>query len=116
LQLKGSSGNRDKKRQNSFELYRAVREQIAYVHIKDGYLDDTKPVFTFPGEGKGYVREILSDLLKTGYDGGFSIEPHMAVIFHNDSVKPEAEIRYWNYVEYGRRVEKMLDEIKKRIT
>ena len=107
-------GPKPYQKQNSLEFYRAVREHIAYVHIKDGYMDGDKPVFTFPGEGNGYVREILSDLLKTGYDGGFSIEPHMAVVFHDDSVKSEAEIRYRNYVEYGRRIERMLADIKSR--
>ena len=102
------------KKQNSLEFYQAVREHIVYVHIKDGYMADNKIVFTFPGEGTGYVKEILSDLLKTGYDGGFSIEPHMAVVFHDQSVKSETEIRYRNYVEYGRRLERMLAEIKSR--
>ncbi|MBU2494960.1 MAG: sugar phosphate isomerase/epimerase family protein [Candidatus Omnitrophota bacterium] len=100
------------KKQNSLEFYRAVREHIIYVHIKDGYIDGDKPVFTFPGEGNGYVREILTDLLKTGYDGGFSVEPHMTVVFHDQSVKSETKIRYRNYVEYGRRLERMLAEIK----
>ena len=107
-------GPKPYKKQDSLEFYRAVREHIVYVHIKDGYMDGDKSVFTFPGEGNGYVREILSDLLKTGYDGGFSIEPHMAVVFHDNSVKSKSEVRYQNYVEYGRRVEKMLAEIKSR--
>ena len=105
-------GAKPYQRQNSLEFYRAVREHIVYVHIKDGYMDGNKPVFTFPGEGNGYVKEILTNLLKTGYDGGFSIEPHMAVVFHDSSVKSEAEVRYRNYVEYGRRLEKMLAGIK----
>jgi sugar phosphate isomerase/epimerase len=107
-------GAKPYRKQDAWEFYRAVREQIVYVHIKDGYMDGDKVVFTFPGEGSGHVREILSDLLKTGYDGGFSIEPHMAVVFHDESVKSEAEIRYRNYVEYGRRLERMLAEIKSR--
>ncbi|MFH2068167.1 MAG: sugar phosphate isomerase/epimerase family protein [Candidatus Omnitrophota bacterium] len=105
-------GQKPYKKQNSLEFYRAVREQIIYVHIKDGYMDGDKPVFTFPGEGNGYVKEILADLLKNGYEGGFSIEPHMAVVFHDSSVKSEAEIRYRNYIDYGRRLEKLLAEVK----
>ena len=105
-------GPKPYRKQNSFEFYRAVREHIVYIHIKDGYMDGDKEVYTFPGEGAGYVKEILTDLLKTGYDGGFSIEPHMAVVFHDPSVKSEGEARYRNYVEYGRRVKQMLSEIK----
>ena len=71
------------KKQNSWEFYNAVKEHIVYVHIKDGYMDGEKEVYTFPGEGDGYVKEIVADLLQNGYDGGFSIEPHMAVVFHD---------------------------------
>ena len=42
-----------------------------------------------------------------GYDGGISIEPHMAVVFHDKSVQSDAEARYRNYIDYGRRLEKM---------
>ena len=51
---------------------------------------------------------IVADLLKNGYDGGFSMEPHMAVVAHDASVTSEADIRFANYVEYGRRFEKIL--------
>lgn len=63
---------------------------------------------TFPGEGDGHVREICADLRKTGYDGGFSIEPHLAVVFHDKSVQSPDEVRRRNFVEYGRRMEKIL--------
>ena len=95
------------KKQNSLEFYNAVKEHIVYVHIKDGYMDGEKEVFTFPGEGDGCVKEIVADLLKNGYDGGFSIEPHMAVVFHDKSIQSEDEIRYNNYVEYGRKFMKI---------
>jgi hypothetical protein len=36
----------------------------------------------------------------------------MAVVFHDDSVESEADIQYSNYVEYGKRFMKMVDEIK----
>lgn len=100
------------RKQDAWEFYRNVRPYIEYVHVKDDYMKDGKEVYTFPGEGQGYVRETLTDLLKTGYDGGFSIEPHMAVVFHDSAVTSSDEIRYRNYVEYGRRLEKMLAEIK----
>ena len=31
--------------------------------------------FTFPGEGDGHVKDIVADLIGSGYDGGISIEP-----------------------------------------
>lgn len=100
------------KKQSSWEFYEAVKPWIEYVHIKDGYMDGDNMVFTFAGEGKGEVKRIVTDLLKNGYDGGISMEPHIAVVFHDDSVKSEAHIQYANYVEYGKRFMKMVDEIK----
>lgn len=98
-------------KQSSWEFYRNVRELIAYVHIKDGRMKDGHMVFTFAGEGDGDVIRIFEDLAKNGYDGGFSIEPHMGSVFHDDSVKTSEQYRYENYVEYGRRSEAILKEI-----
>jgi sugar phosphate isomerase/epimerase len=100
-------------KQSPWEFYTRVREHIAYVHIKDGYWDETaqKSVFTYPGEGQGDVHCILKDLLAHGYAGGFSIEPHLAVVFHDPSVTSADAVRHANYVEYGRRLEGMLARI-----
>ena len=75
-----------------------------------------KTTYTYAGEGNGDVRWIVTDLIKRGYDGGFSMEPHMAVVFH-DKENPEdaallAKKKYDTYVEYGRRFEKLLEECK----
>lgn len=104
-------------KQSAWEFYSHVKEHIEYVHIKDGIWDNEnqKAVFTYPGEGDGDVRRIVEDLLASGYDGGFSIEPHMAAVFHEESGESEASVRYSNYVEYGRRMMKMLDEVKAEI-
>jgi len=105
--------------QSAWEFYKQVREFIEYVHIKDGtsIVDaegNVQTTFTFAGDGCGDVRPIIKDLLATGYDGGFSIEPHLATIFHekddqnDDEVKAQRKID--TYVEYGRRFEKLLHE------
>jgi hypothetical protein len=39
----------------------------------------------------------------------------MAAVFHEESGESEASVRYSNYVEYGRRMMKMLDEVKTEI-
>lgn len=96
--------------QDALEFYTQVREFVEYVHIKDGVIEDGKPRFTFPAEGNGHVQEICTDLHECGYDGGFSIEPHMAVVFHDESVQSEEQVKYDNYVEYGRRMEKVLQK------
>ncbi len=97
--------------QDSWEFYTNVKEHIIYVHIKDGKVFDDKVRYTFPAEGDGHVKRIVADLHKSGYDGGFSIEPHLAVVYHDASKQSDAEIRYDNYVEYGRRMEKIVAEV-----
>ncbi len=96
-------------KQSPWEFYSHVREWIYYAHIKDGrYIRESDGIFpvveyTFPGEGDGEVARIVGDLLQTGYDGGFSIEPHLAVVYHEGAGQSEDEVRFRNYVEYGRR-------------
>jgi sugar phosphate isomerase/epimerase len=103
-------------KQSAWEFYEHVKEHIAYIHIKDGIWDkeNSKSIFTFPGEGDGDVVKIVNDLVKSGYDGGFSMEPHMAVVFHDDKVQSESEIRFNNYVEYGKRFMKIVDLAKNK--
>ena len=66
-------------KQSSWEFYSHVREHVAYLHIKDGIYDATaqKQIFTYPGEGHGDIPKIIKDLFAHGYDGCFSIEPHL---------------------------------------
>ncbi len=100
-------------RQSSWEFYKRVKEHIEYVHIKDGVWDDAKKnvTYTFPGEGDGDVYRIVKDLLESGYDGGISIEPHMVTVFHDDPIAAKEEAKHKMYVEYGRRMEKMIESI-----
>jgi sugar phosphate isomerase/epimerase len=96
--------------QDAWEFYSNVKEHVIYVHIKDGRIADGKLAYCFPGDGDGHVRTILKDLHTRGYDGGFSMEPHMAVVHHEAAKKTDDQIRFDNYVEYGRRFEKLLGE------
>ncbi|MBI4244535.1 MAG: sugar phosphate isomerase/epimerase [Planctomycetes bacterium] len=111
-------GENPYKKQSSWEFYKNVRDYIYYVHIKDcRYISETHDIFpnvdfTFPGEGDASVREIVKDLIANQYDGGFSIEPHLAVVLHNKELSAGNEMRYKNYVEYGRRFATLVDDIK----
>lgn len=96
-------------RQDALEFYRQVRQAVVHVHIKDARLDDNNVVYTWPGEGSGRIPEILTELRENGYDGPFSIEPHMAVVYHDPSVQAEEDARRRVYVEYARRTEVLLD-------
>jgi len=58
------------------EGYAALRPFIVYVHVKDALLDSGQVVPA--GQGDGEVRETIAALRASGYDGFFSLEPHLA--------------------------------------
>jgi sugar phosphate isomerase/epimerase len=102
--------------QDARECYEKLRAHVVHVHIKDGARDPKtdKESYFFPDEGVCDVAATLDDLLATGYDGDLSIEPHMAVVFHDAKVSSSEQARIDNYVEYGRRVERMLEAARRR--
>jgi sugar phosphate isomerase/epimerase len=114
-------GDKPYQKQSSWEAYQTLKDRIAYVHIKDGtYLKETNGIFPemnygFPGEGNGQVKKIVKDLLQNGYNGGFSIEPHMGAVYHNDQADSEAEAKYNTYLEYGKRFMNLMEDLKAEI-
>ena len=104
-------------RQDSWKFYEHVKEHIVHVHIKDAGWDDVSgdEIYRYPGEGNGAVLPIVTDLLRNGYDGTFSIEPHMTVVFHDASVQASDTIRFENFVSYGRKFESLLEEATKQV-
>ncbi len=100
-------------RQSAWDFYQHVKDHVEYIHIKDAVVDaDGKTKWCWCGEGDGDVVRIVRDLVKNGYDGGISMEPHLAFVAHDSSVKSEEEYRYESYIEYGRRFEKILADIR----
>jgi sugar phosphate isomerase/epimerase len=93
-------------KQDPWEFYKHVKEHVAHVHVKDARWNTAKndADYTMPGDGDGKVREILTDLIGSGYAGGISIEPHVAVVFHDAAVKASDEEMFRSFVEYGRRL------------
>jgi sugar phosphate isomerase/epimerase len=96
-------------------FYEAVKPFIAYVHVKDALRNPAggkSNAFTYPGQGDALVREILGDLLRTGYTAGVSIEPHVASIVHlGEGTKASPEERLASYVKYGRELEALLQSL-----
>lgn len=117
LRLVFDTGNSPIHRMNSLEFYVTVKPYIEYVHIKDSYVDTSGGEhYTMPGEGDGYVKQIITDLLRSGYDGGFSIEPHLVAQVHLGSqVDTGDDIGYRSYVEYGRRLKELVEDISERV-
>ena len=102
-------------KQDPWEFWTHVRDHVVHIHIKDATWNPAKndADYNWPGEGKGRVRDILKDAIARGYDAGLSLEPHMVVVFHDAQSKTSNEAAMkTNFVEYGRRLEKMLAEIK----
>lgn len=100
--------------QNSWDFYSKVKQHVSYIHIKDTLspVGEEKETYTMPGDGQGDVKAILVDLKNTGYDGGISIEPHLAAVFHDPSaVNSDTDKSYDLYLEYGRRLMELLDKI-----
>jgi sugar phosphate isomerase/epimerase len=103
-------------RQDAWEFWEHVRNHVVHIHIKDATWNPAKndADYNWPGEGQGKVPEILKDAFARGYDAGISIEPHMVVVFHDAQSKTSSEdTMRKNYVQYGRRLEALIGELKK---
>jgi sugar phosphate isomerase/epimerase len=98
--------------QNAWDYYKDVQKDIVYVHIKDARKVDGVDHYCMCGDGDGYVREIVSDLLASGYDGGFSIEPHLAAVIHSGQQAESAEALYKSYTDYGRKLMEIVESIE----
>ncbi len=102
-------------KQDAWEFWEHVRDHVVHIHIKDATWNPAKndADYNWPGEGQGRVRDILKDAVARGYDAGVSLEPHMVVVVHYAQSKTSNEAAMKaNFVEYGRRLEKMIAEIK----
>jgi Xylose isomerase-like TIM barrel. len=103
-------------KQSAWEFWSNVKEHVEYIHIKDAVWAGDKAAYKYPGEGDGDVVRIVEDALRSGYDGGISIEPHIGAVFHDPaSGSTEDEEKFAVYVEYGRRMEKIISDIKAKI-
>ena len=97
--------------QDSLEFFHQVKEYVIHVHVKDcinPVSDDVEPVYTYPGKGQSYVREIVSELKQAGYQGFIAIEPHVATVFHAKADEIDWQQCYDSYVKYGRDLESII--------
>lgn len=113
LKLVYDTGNPFMHDQDALAYLKAVIDHVVHVHIKDGYKDGEKNVFTFPGEGACQVDACLRTLIAHGYDGGYSIEPHIGAVIHTGDVGgAERDQLLWeSYIEYGRRLMALYDRM-----
>jgi len=101
-------------RQDPWEFWTHVRDHVVHIHVKDATWMPAKndADYNWPGEGQGRVRDILKDAVARGYNSGISIEPHMLVVFHDPASKANDDAMCKNFVEYGRRLERLIAEVK----
>ena len=101
-------------KQDPWEFYQHVKQHVVHVHVKDARWNHARndADYTMPGDGEGKVRPILADLLASGYSGAISIEPHVAVVFHDATVKTSDEEMFNSFVEYGRRLMALVEDIQ----
>ena len=103
------TGNSTGPDRTSWDFYQKLdKDQIVYVHIKDMLKDGGA---TWPGEGDSGVENTLRDLFARGYDGGLSLEPHIAAVVHTGA-SSDPETMYNSYVEYGKRARALVERIK----
>lgn len=103
-------------RQDAWDFWQHVRDHVVHIHIKDATWNESKKDadYNWPGEGQGRVHDILSDAFSRAYDAALSIEPHMVVVFHDAQSKAANEDAMRNnFIEYGRRLEKMSATIQR---
>jgi len=112
LKVVYDTGNPVSYKQDAWDYYQKVAAHIVYVHIKDANLIDGEAVYCYCGEGQGFVKETIADLLAKGYDGGFSIEPHLAAVIHTGATTDNKDELYNSYTEYGRRLMAIVDAAK----
>jgi len=98
--------------QNAIEFYQAVKEHVVHIHIKDCLnpkSEGEEPEYLYPGKGQGYVKEIITDLKQSNYDGFIAIEPHVATVFHiQDGETPDWQQCYDSYIQYGKSLETII--------
>jgi sugar phosphate isomerase/epimerase len=101
---------------DAWDYYNAVKPFINHVHVKDCKKNPAggkSSLFTMPGEGDAEVKRILTNLLKSGYRGSITIEPHVASIIHAGAPQATPEVRRESYIRYGKMFSVMMNEIRK---
>lgn len=96
----------------TWNYYQACRAQITHVHIKAAKPGpDGKAFVTCHVDEDPLQERILRDLEATGYDGWLSIEPHLKAAVHAGQDIDESGEARQVWVEYARRLEKLVDTI-----
>lgn len=95
--------------ERTWEYYEKTRAHICHVHVKCARPGaDGKYATCYPDEDPVQAR-ILRDLKARGYAGWVSIEPHLQAAIHAGKEVEDAKKAGSVYVEFGRRLMKLVD-------
>ncbi len=99
----------------TWRFYKTAKPYIAHFHIKDCKpVEKGEIVHTLPGDGACEVEAVMRDLFESGYEGRFSIEPHIATQVHLGGAAAEGMDQRGIYLEYGERANAIWDRIRQR--
>ena len=110
VSMKDVRGSEPYQYQDPYLFFEQVEEYVDYIHIKDAVVENEAVHYVFPGQGRGRVREIMKRVSETRPGLPISIEPHVAVVFHDPSIQASFEDRWTSFIEYGRQVVSMAKE------
>jgi sugar phosphate isomerase/epimerase len=89
-------------------MLREIVPYVVHVHVKDARAGkDGEAEFVSPGTGHAEVAECLRLLLRNGYSGVLSIEPHIALRPHLGSGAGDPAA----FVAYGRALESLIADV-----
>lgn len=93
---------------DSRALLAQIIHHVAHVHVKDATGGPGRTIYTMPGEGDARVADCLRALLRHGYPGSWSIEPHIAARPHEQGLGEGGDLE--TFVAYGHRLERLVRE------
>ncbi|MGH3693831.1 MAG: sugar phosphate isomerase/epimerase family protein [Pseudonocardiaceae bacterium] len=113
LRLLFDTGNGIAYGYEAYGLLAEILPHVAHVHVKDAEGDAAAPVYTLPGAGRCRVAECLRLLLRSGYTGVWSLEPHLSLRPHEPGLStpsgPESDQgRHDGFLASGHALEQLV--------
>jgi sugar phosphate isomerase/epimerase len=99
-------------KEETWAFYQEALPYIAHFHIKDCRLVNGEVEHMYPGMGDSDVFPIIQDLVSRGYEGMFSIEPHIHVQAHKGEHATVDDEQFKMYVKYGIMANELFDALK----
>ncbi|MGH3827577.1 MAG: sugar phosphate isomerase/epimerase family protein [Pseudonocardiaceae bacterium] len=90
LRLLFDTGNGIAYGYQAHDMLTRILTHVAHVHIKDAEGNAANPVYTLPGAGRVRVADCLRLLLRGGYTGVWSLEPHLTLRPHESAPPVES--------------------------